>query len=237
MDTKTGRIESIYTEEDERDALERGLRATQESIFNVARAADRVCQVGRLQNGTRGVGDSASLDARRQGALAAQASAPQQGAEPMSEEFTGWAIVEVMGHKRVAGLCDSGYEPEAGDPDDWDDDGECDTEPPQALATERASVKIDRTGRGFFRAEFEDCFGQRCSLQKSSLATEDAIWLGIDNTGPHLTHPDDCEKPPSEARFNADVYMRMHLTRDQVAELLPLLQRFVDTGGGVPILR
>lgn len=91
-------------------------------------------------------------------------------------------------------------------------------------------MKVARTNRGFARAEFEDRYGQRCSIQESSLATQDAIWLGVDNTGPHIAHPDDDTKARYQMRFNAEVNVRMHLTREQVAELLPLLQRFVDTG-------
>jgi len=59
---------------------------------------------------------------------------------------------------------------------------------------------------------------------------DDMIWLGIDNpsltvfeenTGKYVT-------TPMPKTFQ--VSTRMHLTRDMVAELLPLLQKFVDTG-------
>ncbi len=66
--------------------------------------------------------------------------------------------------------------------------------------------------RGFLRGEFQDEYGMACSVQKSSVATEDCIWLGRD-------------------------YYRMHLTQAMVADLLPLLQHFVETGdlpGGQP---
>jgi len=36
-------------------------------------------------------------------------------------------------------------------------------------------MKKTTTGRGFQYIEFEDRYGHKCSLQKSSLATEDAI--------------------------------------------------------------
>lgn len=68
-------------------------------------------------------------------------------------------------------------------------------------------MKIALTNRGFPRAEFVDLYGARCSIQDSSLATDDAVWLGVDG--------------PIE---------RMHLSRDQVAALLPLLTNFVATG-------
>ena len=41
-------------------------------------------------------------------------------------------------------------------------------------------MESSKTGRGFDIAEFTDEHGDQCSLQKSSLATEDCIWLGID---------------------------------------------------------
>ena len=59
--------------------------------------------------------------------------------------------------------------------------------------------------RGFLKGKFNDRYGVECSIQKSSLETEDCIWLGT-------------------------VVDRMHLTQEMVAELLPLLQHFVETG-------
>jgi len=70
--------------------------------------------------------------------------------------------------------------------------------------------------RGFLRGKFKDRYGEDCSIQKSSLATEDCIWLGCD----HETV--DKQGRPCGAR--------MHLTREMVSDLLPLLQHFVATG-------
>lgn len=64
----------------------------------------------------------------------------------------------------------------------------------------------DSTQRGLFLLEFTDRNLGRCDLQKSSLATEDAIWIGL-----------------SDDR-------RMHLTQQDVQALLPFLIRFVETG-------
>jgi hypothetical protein len=83
-------------------------------------------------------------------------------------------------------------------------------------------MKIKFTQRGFSLAEFTDRYGQKCSIQKSSLATEDAIWLGIANTGPHIKGPG--------GEMNEDICARMHLTVKQVKTLLPLLNKFVETG-------
>lgn len=60
--------------------------------------------------------------------------------------------------------------------------------------------------RGFLRGNFVDRYGEKCSIQKSSLAGEDCIWLG-------------CDK-----------HCRMHLTREMAADLIPLLTKFIETG-------
>ena len=66
-------------------------------------------------------------------------------------------------------------------------------------------IELQTTGRGFTRGEFRDRYNFLCSIQKSSLATEDAIWLGVNEN-------------------------RMHLTQEMAEALIPLLQKFVDTG-------
>jgi hypothetical protein len=66
-------------------------------------------------------------------------------------------------------------------------------------------MTLKTTSRGFAYGEFTDYYSELCTIQKSSIATKDLIWLGRDG-------------------------YRMHLTRDMVAELLPLLTRFVETG-------
>ena len=66
-------------------------------------------------------------------------------------------------------------------------------------------MRIRTTERGFRIAEFTDRYGEPCSIQESSLATEWAIWLGT----------------------NVD---RMHLSQEMAADLIPLLQYFVDNG-------
>jgi len=90
---------------------------------------------------------------------------------------------------------------------------------------------MDKTQRGFSIENFKDLYGEECSIQKSSLATEDAIWFGIDN--PDLTVFEDenmgkylITKMPK----HFSVSSRMHLSRAQVEKLLPILQKFVETG-------
>lgn len=41
------------------------------------------------------------------------------------------------------------------------------------------NIVIEPTERGFFRVDFDDRYGERCSIQKSSLATEDAIFSAL----------------------------------------------------------
>ena len=66
-------------------------------------------------------------------------------------------------------------------------------------------MKKRTTGRGFDIYLFKDKYKNQCSLQKSSLATSDCIWLGVDEN-------------------------RMHLTKTQVKKLLPILKLFAETG-------
>ena len=90
-------------------------------------------------------------------------------------------------------------------------------------------MKVELTNRGFQIIRFTDEYDVKCSLQKSSLATDDCIWLGCDEANPRVLVQDkgwQSIKMPEE--YLADT--RMHLTRNQVAELLPYLNHFVETG-------
>uniref|UniRef100_A0A6M3M2E1 Uncharacterized protein n=1 Tax=viral metagenome TaxID=1070528 RepID=A0A6M3M2E1_9ZZZZ len=92
-------------------------------------------------------------------------------------------------------------------------------------------MENSKTKRGFDISEFTDSYGEKCSLQKSSSATENKIWLGIDN--PKLTVFENEKMGKylvTEMPKHFLVNSRMHLTREQVAELLPYLKRFVETG-------
>lgn len=64
---------------------------------------------------------------------------------------------------------------------------------------------VYNTERGLGKADFGDRDGSGCSIQESSVAIEDCIWLGSNE-------------------------VRMHLSREQVLELLPLLTYFVLNG-------
>jgi len=103
-------------------------------------------------------------------------------------------------------------------------------------------VEIDRTttDRGFDLITFTDFYGVGCSLQKSSLATEDAIWFGPRNANPQVMHGDakclgvktdaTCGWVPYPVPDCVHMTTRMHLTQEQVKELLPFLQHFAETG-------
>jgi hypothetical protein len=92
-------------------------------------------------------------------------------------------------------------------------------------------MNIDKNQRGFKGGKFKDSYNNECAIQKSSSAMDDYIWLGIDK--PKLTVFKDenmGEYLETKLPENWRVYSKMHLSREQVAELLPILQKFVDTG-------
>lgn len=99
---------------------------------------------------------------------------------------------------------------------------------------------LDVTGRGFTVVKFRDLYSEPCSLQKSSLATKDAIWLGCASADPKImasqarAHGVETTETtgwvpypiPDEVQLNT----RMHLSQDIVRQLLPYLLRFAATG-------
>ena len=90
-------------------------------------------------------------------------------------------------------------------------------------------MEMRKTNRGFDLIQFEDLYGVKCSLQKSSLATDDAVWLGCDDPNAKKLIPGQGWVPvnlPDEINLST----RMHLNRDQVKALLPHLQKFVEEG-------
>lgn len=71
-------------------------------------------------------------------------------------------------------------------------------------------AKTEKTGRGFGFIDFNDAYGQECSVQESSNVVPH-IWFGIDV---------DLDKK--------EVNQRMHLNVKQVKNLIPILQYFVE---------
>ena len=101
-----------------------------------------------------------------------------------------------------------------------------------------ANMKKNYTVRGFEISEFQDERKNNCSLQKSSSAEEDCIWLGCDEIGLKKFTPFgnpswvdvDTKGSLDPGGISYIANNRMHLTREQVKDLLPLLSRFAKTG-------
>jgi hypothetical protein len=101
-------------------------------------------------------------------------------------------------------------------------------------------VKKYKTNRGFVIVEFDDYNGTKCSIQKSSLATDDSIWLGVNDAEPKIlasqakSYGVETQATtgwvPYPIPLGVFMTTRMHLERKQVARLLPILQKFADTG-------
>ena len=95
-------------------------------------------------------------------------------------------------------------------------------------------MKIEHTGRGFAICTFMDRNGKEISLQKSSIATEECIWFGPNNPEPILLVPREDGQGgkwiPVPFPEGTSFHTRAHLTREQIKELLPYIQKLEDTG-------
>jgi len=101
-------------------------------------------------------------------------------------------------------------------------------------------ITMGKTQRGFGKGKFKDAYGAECSIQKSSLATKDAIWLGIEDAKPQimcnnaerngLVKQGDCGWQPFEIPKDVMLTTTMHLTQKEVRQLLPILEKFAKTG-------
>ena len=90
-------------------------------------------------------------------------------------------------------------------------------------------MKVTHTDRGFELVRFIDLYGAKCSLQQSSLATQDAIWLGTDDADPKFLVEGKgwVDYPISkDVMFNT----RMHLSVDDLKDLLYHLHIWLNTG-------
>ena len=92
----------------------------------------------------------------------------------------------------------------------------------------------EKTKRGFAIYKFKDRYDADCSLQQSSIATECCVWLGVDDANPQIMASKVMENGTGWVKYPIleDVLLttHMHLTQNQVKELLPILERFVETG-------
>jgi hypothetical protein len=77
-------------------------------------------------------------------------------------------------------------------------------------------ITLKPTERGFLRGEFVDYYGEKCSIQESSLADEFCIWLGCDHE--------------TKGRNGEPVGARMHLTKAMAVDIMMYLQCFIETG-------
>lgn len=96
-------------------------------------------------------------------------------------------------------------------------------------------MKTEYTERGFAIVRFIDEKGVSCSIQKSSLATNDCIWLGASDIGLKRFEPyigwSDVQLPDGGQRSITYIANnRMHLDQEQVKALLPYLQYFAEHG-------
>lgn len=107
-------------------------------------------------------------------------------------------------------------------------------------------MKKTKSSRGFDLIEFVDDYGEECSLQKSSSAEVDRIWLGISNAKCKVLasrHPDLAAKrtdvSPRERHngwveyplpHGCSIPTRMHIGREQAKELAKALKYFAKHG-------
>lgn len=91
-------------------------------------------------------------------------------------------------------------------------------------------MQLKYTHRGFIRADFKDANGVECSIQESSAAEQSLLWLGCNDPNAMQFPGNNTGWHPYKLPENVQCTTRMHLSREQVAELLPLLQQFVESG-------
>ena len=90
------------------------------------------------------------------------------------------------------------------------------------------------TSRGFSILRFEDEYGTVCNVQKSSLASKDCIWLGVEDADPKILASKTSQGGMGWITYDIPedvmVNTRMHLDRKQAKELAKLLNKFAKTG-------
>jgi hypothetical protein len=93
--------------------------------------------------------------------------------------------------------------------------------------------EVGKTNRGFKLIKFTDRYDVPCTLQASSLAGESAIWFGAADIGLKHFKAGQGWRDVELVETLDDHYSannRMHLTQDQVRDLLPFLKKFAETG-------
>lgn len=101
-----------------------------------------------------------------------------------------------------------------------------------------ATLELSKTSRGFGKGKFTDAVGVACSIQDSSLATEAAIWFGVEEANPQKLEGDKLVpvEPPVKPipitgwpGMNHDILYntRMHLTIRNVKTLIRNFEKFL----------
>jgi hypothetical protein len=91
------------------------------------------------------------------------------------------------------------------------------------------NLTYDKTDRGFPFCEFYDLYENLCYVQDSSLAFENAIWLGVREANPLIRIPGEGWQPvdfPEGTLFKT----QMHINQNQAKALVEVLQRFIKSG-------
>jgi len=95
-------------------------------------------------------------------------------------------------------------------------------------------MKYAETSRGFSLIEFKDLYSAECNIQKSSLATDNAIWIGISNPDPKImaskTPKGGIGWVPYEISEDVLITTRMHINQDQAKEVVKVLNYFIKHG-------
>lgn len=104
-----------------------------------------------------------------------------------------------------------------------------------------ASLELGKTSRGFGKGTFADAKKQECSIQDSSLATEAAIWFGVEDANPQILVGDTLQPVPPPVKpipisgwpgLTHDILIntRMHLTIRMTKTLIRNFEKYLATG-------
>ena len=95
-------------------------------------------------------------------------------------------------------------------------------------------MKRDKTHKGFDILYFEDSTNVKCTIQESSASREEKmIWLGADDIGlKHFIAGEGWHdvKLTETVKEHYVANNRMLLAQSKVKELLPVLEKFAETG-------
>lgn len=96
------------------------------------------------------------------------------------------------------------------------------------------NFNVSKTNRYFDIIEFEDMYGECCSIQTSSNAESEAVWVGITKVQPIIMAIDLDLNFGGWVKYpipeNVVINSRMHLNRDQAKEIAKILFDFAETG-------